>query len=599
MAVVPKNKKNILRILKWFCLIAPVVFIVAFLLFFYIRYGKSFYPGISIDGESVGGKSYDEVSSIFKKRADLIIKNGLVLNITGTKGTKTVQVPMFLNGLTSDKVVEYFSLNDWEKTIKEAFFVGRGGSFWQNIKEQATAAFQKRNFLFSPIVQKDPLNSFLSDETDDFFIKSSPASFLYSNNKASVAPETIGEKVDIEKVVSAFSQKLSLLDATPLNLNSEKDYPSVSKKDLEPFLDFAEKISDSVSVVFHYKDYSWKISGSELVTWLTIRQNKVGIDEQKLQDYFNKTAILYIDSPMQNSRFEMKDSKLVEITPGHAGNVVDVAKNMQEIEDNISNITNTKNVVIDIPIETTKQDPKITKETIDKYKIIELVGEADTNFQGGSLDRQHNIETGASKLNGILISPGEEFSAVNAIGDVTEEAGFVKEYVIDGGRTQKEIGGGLCQVATTLFRAALNAGLPIAERVNHRYVISYYGAGLDATIYGPHPDLRFINDTGNYLLLQGKAENNQVTFEFYGKKDGRTVEISEPKLYNKTFPPPTKNISTADLPAGKTKCTEIPHNGITADTTYTVAYPNGEKKETNFHSVYQPWQKVCLVGTGI
>jgi len=193
-------------------------------------------------------------------------------------------------------------------------------------------------------------------------------------------------------------------------------------------------------------------------------------------------------------------------------------------------------------------------------------------------------------------APGEEFSAVNAIGEVTKEAGFVEEYVIYGNKTQKEIGGGLCQLATTLFRLALDTGLQITERMNHRYVISYYGAGLDATIYGPHPDLRFVNDTGNYLLLQGVAQNNKVTFEFYGVKDGRLVEISKPVLYNWVSPPPTKYVAAYNLPAGRVRCTEIAHTGVTTDATYTVTYATGQKKITNFHSVYQPWQKVCLIG---
>ena len=115
-----------------------------------------------------------------------------------------------------------------------------------------------------------------------------------------------------------------------------------------------------------------------------------------------------------------------------------------------------------------------------------------------------------SKITGILIAPGQEFSTANTIGEVTEEEGFVKEYVITGGQTVKELGGGLCQLATTLFRMALNTGLPITERVNHAYVIPYYGPGLDATVYGPHPDFRFVNDTGNYILLQGTAKNNEV-----------------------------------------------------------------------------------------
>jgi vancomycin resistance protein YoaR len=300
-----------------------------------------------------------------------------------------------------------------------------------------------------------------------------------------------------------------------------------------------------------------------------------------------------VDSPVQNSRFQMQEGKLVEIYPGKAGNAVDIETTAKEIEKYLIAPENP----VKIEIAVISKEPKVTQKTIDKYGIKELVGLATTNFEGGSLDRQHNIETGVSKLNGILIAPGEEFSAVKAIGDITEEAGFVKEYVIKANTTEKELGGGLCQIATTLFRTVLNAGLPVTERQNHRYVISYYGAGLDATIYGPHPDLRFVNDTGNYLLLQGKAENNEVILEFYGKKDGRIVEIADPVLTNRVPAPAPRIIVSNSLPLGQIKCSEIPHSGVTADTKYTVTYFNGQVQETIFHSVYQPWQKTCLVGS--
>jgi len=242
-------------------------------------------------------------------------------------------------------------------------------------------------------------------------------------------------------------------------------------------------------------------------------------------------------------------------------------------------------------------DPQVTQKTISQYKIKDLVGSAKTNFKGGSLDRQHNIEVGVSKITGILIAPGEEFSTVKAIGNVTAEAGFVKEYVIDGDQTVKELGGGLCQLATTLFRTALNAGMPITERVNHAYVIPYYGPGIDATIYGPHPDFRFVNDTGNYLLLQGTAINNEVTFELYGTADGRVAKVSTPVLSDERPVPETRDIMTPNLPAGTKKCQTATHKGITADTTYTVRYPDGSVKENVFHSVYEPWPEVCLIGT--
>ena len=185
---------------------------------------------------------------------------------------------------------------------------------------------------------------------------------------------------------------------------------------------------------------------------------------------------------------------------------------------------------------------------------------------------------------------------MNAIGEVNEEGGFVKEYVIKEDRSVKELGGGLCQIATTLFRLALDSGLPITERVNHRYVVGYYGPCLDATIYGPKPDLRFVNDTGNYILLQGRVEGDQVIFEFYGQKDDRKVEISEPVLSDELPAPDTRYITTADLKLGEFQCGEYPRKGITADVTYKVSYLDGRINEQNFHSVYQPWSKVCLIG---
>ncbi|HRY62848.1 MAG TPA: VanW family protein, partial [Candidatus Paceibacterota bacterium] len=191
---------------------------------------------------------------------------------------------------------------------------------------------------------------------------------------------------------------------------------------------------------------------------------------------------------------------------------------------------------------------------------------------------------------------GEEFSTVFSLGTTTEEEGFVKEFVIKEDKSVKELGGGLCQVATTMFRLALDAGLPITERTNHRYVVGYYGAGLDATIYDPHPDLRFKNDTGKYLLLQGTVKDNQLTFEFFGQKDGRQINISEPILSDEKPIPDTKYLMSTDVPYATMQCSETPRKGITAEVTYNVTYKEGKINEQKFKSVYQPWRKICLIG---
>lgn len=239
---------------------------------------------------------------------------------------------------------------------------------------------------------------------------------------------------------------------------------------------------------------------------------------------------------------------------------------------------------------------KINLDNLVEYDLAEMFGTASTSFKGSSADRIKNITVGAAKVNGTIIAPGEEFSLVEAIGYVSEEEGYAQEFVIRDGQSIKEFGGGLCQLATTMFRAALDAGLPITERKNHSYVVGYYGPGLDATIYGPHPDLKFVNDSKNYLIIAGRVENDRLVFEIYGQKDGRVVNISEPEITDQINPPVAKFVPTYELPPGDTHCVEHGRKGLTAKVNYTVTYSSGEVKEKVFTSVYVPWQEVCYLG---
>ncbi len=602
---------------KWF--LFALVFFVALIGVFEMAYSNRYYPGVMIAGESVGGKTYDEVSQELKTKSDELLKNGLSLVFETENGKKEIHIPIAITGLTSDTLVEYFYIGDLKETASDAYDWGHKGTVMQRIKEQLTLLSGK-NFNSPVSPHKVAIQSLLARETKDFFKTEVPAQFSFDkNNNVIIIPEKSGDNLDTEKVVNIILQKFDTFQVEPIVFKVQKETPYTTKEKLTPFINLATEFAKTANINFYYQNHKWHVSGKTIVTWLTLNpNNEMTVDTTKLDTFLSKSVVPLINDPPQNSRFEMKNGKLVEIYPGKSGDVVNVAKTieliqkvipqMQEAFINTGSFTaaligstskvqfNPKDNIINIPIETIKVEAEITQKTIDKYNIKDLVGTAQTNFAGGSLDRQHNIEVGVSKLTGILIAPGQEFSTAESIGDVTEEAGFVKEYVIKGDQTIKELGGGLCQLATTLFRTALNAGLPITERVNHAYVIPYYGPGLDATIYGPHPDFRFVNDTGNYLLLQGKAKNNEVTFELYGVADGRIAQVSTPVLSDEKPVPETRNILSMDLPIGQTKCTTITHKGITADATYTVRYADGSTKETIFHSVYEPWPEVCLIG---
>lgn len=604
---------------KWQIIIAVVLLFVSGIGFLEAHYLDRFYPGVTIGKISVGGKSYDEVFQSFKIGADALTENGLQFTFEGAKGKREVKIPLSRTGLTADNLVEYFSLGSWEADIRQAYEWGRAGSLPRRIAEQTWLLFGNKNFRLSAVPHEEALQSLLSRELKGFLKEAVPAHFVPFGAEIAISAEKAGENLNNQEIISIIRQKLTILDSAPEHFIAKPEAPWVTADKLQPFLKLATEVARTTKLVFHYQDRSWRVSGITLATWLTLKDEKnAGIDTNKLETFLSKTVAPVIDNPPRNSRFEMRGRQLVEILPGRSGNVVDVKKTAERVERVVSGVqrsfTLTSNLLlalraigpeatfqpqsgaIEIPIEITQSDPKVTQKTIDQYGINDLVGSARTSFRGSSADRKHNIEVGVSKLNGLLLAPGEEFSAVTGIGATTEEEGFVKEYVIKEDKSVKELGGGLCQLATTLFRLALDAGLPITERVNHRYVVSYYGPGLDATIYGPKPDLRFVNDTGNYLLLQGKVEDDQLVFEFYGQRDGRVAQVSTPELSEEKPAPETKYVISYDLPIGQIQCSETPRKGLTADVTYTVRYADGEVKEQKFHSVYQPWQKICLMG---
>ncbi len=175
--------------------------------------------------------------------------------------------------------------------------------------------------------------------------------------------------------------------------------------------------------------------------------------------------------------------------------------------------------------------PTIGSTDPSELGIRELVAEGTTNFRGSPKNRIFNINRALEQFQGVLIAPGAEFSFVKQLGDVDGEHGYLPELVIKNNKTEPEFGGGICQVSSTMFRTAVNAGMKITARRNHAYPVSYYKPyGMDATVYVPNPDLRFINNTPGHILVLSSVEGTSLTFRFYGTKDGRQVEIDGPHI---------------------------------------------------------------------
>ncbi|MDV6373265.1 VanW family protein [Deinococcus arenicola] len=224
-----------------------------------------------------------------------------------------------------------------------------------------------------------------------------------------------------------------------------------------------------------------------------------------------------------------------------------------------------------------------------------------SSFAGSPEFRVHNIRTGAARVQGAWVAPGGSFSFNALIGSINAASGFQPGYVVTGNTLSTEDGGGICQVSTTVFRAAFNAGLPITERHEHSYLVGYYEEpGLDAAVYAPSKDLRWKNDTAAPLLVQTewdlKAEI--LTVSLFGADDGRKVKISEPVVSaRKPAPDPTFMVDRA-LEKGAARRVDMPAAGMKAVVTRTVTFADGTKVNRDFVSRYKAWGGVFAVAPG-
>ncbi len=328
--------------------------------------------------------------------------------------------------------------------------------------------------------------------------------------------------------------------------------------------------------------------------------------EQKLNKLIEPLAQQINVQPV-DPLFNFLNGKVITFRQGINGKILDEEALKKEILVKLENaalVNKKEQLTIVMPVKALPVP--IAASEAAHLGIKERIAQGSSEFYHSAPERVFNISLAASRLNGIIIKSGEIFSFDKAVGDISSLTGYKQAYVIDNGRTVLGDGGGVCQVSTTLFRAALSAGLPIIERHQHAYRVGYYeqdsGPGFDAAIYSPTVDLKFKNNTGHALLIQTYIDtvSDHLTFAFYGTRDpNRQVSISNPVILSQTPAPPPLYQDDPTLPVGQLKQVDFAANGADVYFTRTVT-ENGEVViYDKFTSNYKPWQAVYLKGTKI
>lgn len=257
--------------------------------------------------------------------------------------------------------------------------------------------------------------------------------------------------------------------------------------------------------------------------------SEIFVDNGLLAEFVNKLAVQFDKEP-SDAKFQATDGKISVFSPSADGMKINKEKSVQLLANYLNNGFPAK--IVELPYDITK--PEISTDSVNNLGINSLIGEGRSNFAGSPKNRILNIKVAIRKFDGTLIKPGENFSFVKTLGEVDGEHGYFPELVIKQNKTELDFGGGVCQVSTTAFRAAVYSGLKITARRNHAYPVSYYNPqGFDSTVYVPSPDLKFTNNTPGNILIQVKIVGTELIFQFYGTDDGRKTTLTGPTITEK------------------------------------------------------------------
>ncbi len=558
-----------------------------------VAYAGKIFPRVYVGKIALGGLDRTEAITVLEDHFDIFRQQGVLLQV----GEKTEAIPF--EEISADM--------NYEMLVNRAMAVGRQGPWYVQVGHRLRAPFTGTSVTTEVSFDEVTLRDQIYDIAKIFDSPGKDIRLAIQGTQVTVLTDTkTGEVIDQEEAFQKIQLAFEKLDSSPIILILQDDVPMRDPASAPEAKRQAEKI---LAAPLHMQSETegFTITQSQLGQWITSGtegKSLVPIADRQIISEYVTTLATQLNVAAQQPVIKIQDGKVTEFKPPRSGKALEEEKTVDLIvaEIELRRKSPASKLAIALPIKITKPVSNVINGP---QGIVELIGTATTTFAGSPANRRSNIQNGVRFLTGELVAPGEEFSTITTLGTIDNTTGYLPELVIKENRTVPEFGGGLCQVSTTLFRAVLNAGLPVTARQNHSYRVSYYekdgagryiGPGLDATIYDPNPDFKFRNDTGATVLIYAYVIRDTITFELYGTHDGRQAAIKGPTLLNSIPAGDPIYAETDTLPPGVTKQIETAHPGGNAVAHYTVKYPDGQVKTQEFKSYYRRWPARYLVG---
>jgi vancomycin resistance protein YoaR len=560
---------------------------------FQIVHGDQIYPGVAVGDVQIGGMTKDAAEA--KLRPSL--------------GQRAAQ-PLSVREPDTEKKVTAADLGatfDSAAAVDAAFSVGRSGNILERLSDQVkamTGGYQ----VEAPGLRLDraKLAAAVSQWAleIDRSVRDSAVK-VGDDLTVTVSTSVVGRKLDQAAATSAVERALTT-GATSVTLPVAETQPKVVDKDVEAA---KQKLTKMLSgpVSLEYQGSRWTLSPKEIAAALSVDQKSgdpapvVTLNDAPLQKLVGNAGT-DVDQAKTNARFDWNGGALKQLSQGQDGRNVDRTKALALLTEAVSSDQRTVTLPVNVD--------RAAGVSIDPAQlgIKQLIISDTTSFYGSVPERAHNIQLAASRLNGVLLAPGDTFSFNHELGPTTLKAGFQMGFgiVVNNGQmeTVPSEGGGICQVATTLFHDVFWAGYQLEERYPHAYWIRTYGQpplglmGLDTTVDPPNLDFKFTNNTNNYLLIQSGVQDSTVSFSLYGTKPTWKVEVDQPVVTNVVKPEPGTAIQEEPTwPAGKQVWVDTATDGMDVSIVRRVI-DGGDVRTLNVKSRYAPVRNVLAVGAG-
>jgi vancomycin resistance protein YoaR len=563
-------------------------------------YSGRIYPNISVRGVDLSNQNREAAYTNLHQHFATFLENPVVLHYGDQTWHPTAE----------DLGIHL----DFDRAINEAMTIGRTATRVDNTRTVASV-WQNGVEL--------PLHMHIDQSTmQNYMLKVANAIELHPHNadvqldvenaRVIITSEEAGMQVMVDETLQEMTSAAQNLETAHVELRTRVLTPVVRDADIAPAVARIRTIlAEPVRLINPDEECisgcRWEWSPQHIARWIQLVRGKtadgvptleVHVDQSKLRN-----ALIPVAAAARREgslpRLEWRGDNLHIIEQGTPGRGLDVNVMLSMMNEALNGgPRNLEMVFVELP-------PPVNETNLASLELGHPIGTGVSSFRNSQQYRITNIKAGARRLHGILIPGGAEFSFNDNLGPVDASGGFVQGSAIVQNRTQQEWGGGLCQVSTTMFRAAFWSGMPITERHEHDFRIGWYEElgeppGLDAAIYTGALDMRFVNDTGSFVLIQTYVDvrRQRLIITLYGRPLNREVKMSSNIL--KHLPRPNKSVTVEDpnLPRGVFKQTDWAQPGLEAEV-YRSVWENGALlRQDAFHTRFEPWPNVFVRGTG-